>query len=93
MKSKRNRIEYEKLLTEAQEKHKAFKHEVDSYIYDVTDPLNVLDIIQKKHDAEEAWYSWLKRNITDKGFHLEFDVVGRPYRLLKVLAIQYASYV
>lgn len=88
-------IEAEKLLVEAQEKHKAFKHEVDSYKYCFdSDLLKVPDDIQKKLDAaEEAWLSWLKENITDKGLQLDFDMFGRPIGLLKVLATLHTDYV
>jgi hypothetical protein len=88
-------VEYEKLLAEAQEKHKAFKHEADSYKYCFDkDSLNVPEHVRKKLDAAEgAWYSWLKENVTDKGFRLEFDLFGRPIGLLKVLAKRYANYV
>lgn len=88
-------IEYEKLLIEAQEKHKAYKREADSYKYCFdTDSLNVPNDIKKKlNAAEDAWISWLKENITDKGFQLEFDLLGRPTGLLKVLAKRYADYV
>ena len=88
-------VEYEKLLAEAQEKHKAFKREVDNYgCYFEADSLNVPNDIRRILDAAtEAWYSWLKENITDKGFRLDFDLLGRPIGLLKVLAVQYADYV
>jgi hypothetical protein len=87
--------EYEKLLVEAQEKHKAFKHEADSYKhYFDKDSSKVPEHVRKKLDAAEgAWYSWLKENVTNKGFRLEFDLFGRPIYLLKVLAVRYANYV
>jgi hypothetical protein len=88
-------VEYEKLLVEAQEKHKAYKREADSYKYCFDkDSLKVPDDVRKKLDAaEDAWYSWLKENITDKGFKLEFDLFGRPIGLLKVLVTRYADYI
>ena len=87
--------EYEQLLVEAQEKHKAFKHEVDSYKYCFDKGSSKVpdDVRKKLNAAEDAWYSWLKENVTDKGFQLEFDLFGRPIGLLKVLAKRYANYV
>ena len=88
-------VEYEKLLVEAQEKHKAYKREADSYkCYFDADSLNVpADIKKKLEAAEGAWYSWLKENVTDKGFYLNFDFLGRPVGLLKVLAVRHADYI
>ena len=86
---------FERLLVEAQEKHKAYKREVDSYkCYFDTDSLNFPDDIKKKlNAAEDAWISWHKENITDNGFRLDFDLLGRPIGLLKVLAEQHADYI
>lgn len=86
---------FERLLVEAQEKHKAYKREADSYKYCFdTGSLNVPNDIKKKlNAAEDAWISWLKENITDNGFQLEFDLLGRPVGLLKILAKRHADYV
>lgn len=86
---------FERLLIEAQEKHKAYKREADSYKhYFNVDKLKIPDDIQKKlKTAEGAWYSWIKENITDNGFRLDFDLLGRPIGLLKVLAERHADYI
>jgi hypothetical protein len=86
---------YTELLVEAQEKHKAYKREADSYKYCFDkNSLKVPDDVRKKLEAAEgAWYSWLKKNITDKGFCLDFDTLGRPTGLLKIVALQPAYYV
>ena len=86
---------YLELLVEAQDKHKAYKREADSYAcYFEPDPLKVPDDIQKKLEAAEGvWFSWLKENITDKGFRLDFDLFGRPIGLLKIVAARHANYV
>ena len=89
-------VYYEKLLAEAQEKHKAYKQEVDSYnrYWFNINSSNVPDDIEKKlNDAEDAWCLWLKENITNNGFRLDFDLLGRPIGLLKVLAVRRADYV
>lgn len=89
-------VDYEKLLVEAQEKHKAYKQEVDSYKrywFNINSSNVPEDILQKYTAAEDAWYLWLKENITNKGFRLDFDLSGRPIGLLKVLAILHADYV
>ena len=89
-------VDYEKLLAEAQEKHKEYKQEVDRYNhywFNINASNIPEDILKKYTAAEDAWYLWLKENITNKGFRLDFDLSGRPIGLLKVLAVRRADYV